>query len=573
MDDENILLEPGMAYQTVYKNLFSKNTKEYFDKLVSDSKISVDENIKAADDYMAFCQEANGIEKKLKSKKTIKKFLTFLGIVGVATSILIFAVSYYQLLFFSVPVAIVPFLISQLVVKKRISLIETELSDTKQKADSAYQCAQSLISPFLDLLDSDVTRRLVQMTVPTLNIDKNYDMRRFDYLSGKYGYAEQDGEKTSTIGIMSGEIVGNPFIFQRRLSQTWTEKTYTGSLLIEWTEYTVNSRGERVKVHRSEVLHARVVKPLPYFYYSNSLIYGNEAAPNLSFSREKTHFEQLSEKKQRSFVKSKIKQIKKKMKKDMSKGFTGLGNEEFDAVFGAENRDNEVEFRLLFTPLAQKNILNLIKETSPFGDDFDIHKDRCINEVVSEHLQNWNFNIDSSQYSFYDIRMCKDAFIKLNEEYFESVYFDFAPLLSIPLYQQHKPREYIYKKSYSRNYTVREAEVLVNRLCNQGLIDDRADTPAILKTRLERSENNVDYISVKSHAYEAVKRVDYIPVRGGDRHYHDVPVEWFEYIPVEKTSNVKLQELKLSDCQFRHSEYSQTQSPHTFYHSILARVI
>jgi hypothetical protein len=105
------------------------------------------------------------------------------------------------------------------------------------------------------------------------------------------------------------------------------------------------------------------------------------------------------------------------------------------------------------------------------------------------------------------------------------------------------------------------------------LIDDRADTPAILKTRLERSENNVDYISVKSHAYEAVKRVDYIPVRGGDRHYHDVPVEWFEYIPVEKTSNVKLQELKLSDCQFRHSEYSQTQSPHTFYHSILARVI
>ena len=66
MDDENILLEPGMAYQTVYKNLFSKNAKEYFDKLVSDSKISVDENIKAADDYVAFCQEANGIEKKLK---------------------------------------------------------------------------------------------------------------------------------------------------------------------------------------------------------------------------------------------------------------------------------------------------------------------------------------------------------------------------------------------------------------------------------------------------------------------------------------------------------------------------
>lgn len=573
MDDENILLEPGTAYQTVYKNLFSKNANEYFDKLVSESKINVDANIKASDDYVIFCQKVKELEQKLKSKKAAKNFLIFLEIAGISATVITFVLMYYWALLVSAVITIASFLINQLVVKKKISLYETELSASEKNANSAYQYALSLILPFLDMLDSDVTRRLVQMTVPTLNIDRNYDMRRFDCLSGKYGYSEQDGDDTSTVGIMSGEIVGNPFVFQRRLSHTWTNETYTGSLLIEWTEYTINSEGKRVKVHRSEVLHASVVKPKPYFYYSNSLIYGNEAAPNLSFSREKTHFERLSEKKQKSFVKSKTKQIQNQSKKDISKGFTGLGNEEFDAVFGAANRDNEVEFRLLFTPLAQKNILSLIKETSPFGDDFDLYKNRCINELVSEHLQNWNFNIDSSQYSFYDIRMCKDAFIRLNEEYFKSVYFDFAPLLSIPLYQQHKPREYIYKKSYSRNYTVREAEVLVNRLCDQGLVDERANTPAILKTRLERTEDDADYISVKSYAYEAIKRVDYICVFGGDGYCHDVPVEWFEYVPVEKISSVKLQELKLSDRQFRHSEYSQTESPYTFYHSIFARMI
>lgn len=573
MDDENILLEPGTAYQTVYKNLFSKNANEYFDKLVSESKINVDENIKTSDNYRILCQKINEIEKKLKSQKTAKALLITLGIVAIATSVITIVYAYYGATAVSAIVAIASFLISQLVVKKKIALIQAELSDAKQKADAAYQYALSLISPFLDMLDSDVTRRLVQMTVPTLNIDKNYDMRRFDYLSGKYGYSEQDGGDTSTVGIMSGEIVGNPFIFQRRLSQTWTSETYTGSLLIEWTEYSVNSEGKRVRVHRSEVLHASVVKPMPYFYYLNSLIYGNEAAPNLSFSREKTHFERLSEKKQKSFIKSKTKQIQKQTKKDVSKGFTSLGNEEFDSVFGATNRDNEVEFRLLFTPLAQKNILSLIKETSPYGDDFDIYKNRCINELVSEHLQNWNFNIDSSQYSFYDIQMCKDAFIRLNEDYFQSVYFDFAPLLSIPLYQQHKPHEYIYKNSYSRNYTVREAEVLVNRLSEQGLIDENARTPAILKTQLKYTENDADYISVTSHAYKTIQRVDYVPVYGGDGRYHDVPVEWYEYIPVEKTSTVRLQELKLSDRQFRHSEYSQTQSPYTFYHSIFARVM
>ena len=31
-----------------------------------------------------------------------------------------------------------------------------------------------------------------------------------------------------------------------------------------------------------------------------------------------------------------------------------MANNEFDALFNGDDRDNEVEFRLLFTPLAQK---------------------------------------------------------------------------------------------------------------------------------------------------------------------------------------------------------------------------
>ena len=49
--------------------------------------------------------------------------------------------------------------------------------------------------------------------------------------------------------------------------------------------------------------------------------------------------------------------------------FQALANEEFDAQFNALDRNNEVEFRVLFTPLAQSNYKDIF-ENSPYGDDF-----------------------------------------------------------------------------------------------------------------------------------------------------------------------------------------------------------
>ena len=45
-----------------------------------------------------------------------------------------------------------------------------------------------------------------------------------------------------------------------------------------------------------------------------------------------------------------------------------------------------------------------------------------------------------------------------------------------------------------------------------------------------------------AHGYEGVTRIDYESVFGGDGHWHDVPVEWIEYLPVERTSDIYLSE-------------------------------
>lgn len=49
--------------------------------------------------------------------------------------------------------------------------------------------------------------------------------------------------------------------------------------------------------------------------------------------------------------------------------------------------NGEVEFRLLFTPVAQTQMLNLMKDTKVgYGDVFTFIKQRKVNVLMSEHL-------------------------------------------------------------------------------------------------------------------------------------------------------------------------------------------
>jgi len=109
--------------------------------------------------------------------------------------------------------------------------------------------------------------------------------------------------------------------------------------------------------------------------------------------------------------------------------------------------------------------------------------------------------------------------------------------MSIPLYQQHKPHEYIYKDNYERNYTSFESDVLANALDVSLLRDPNTVTNTILKTSLIGKNDDQDVIMVTAHSFYGVDRVDYVSVYGGDGNYHDVPVPWVEYCPTTKVSS------------------------------------
>lgn len=559
MNDEK-LLEPTKAYSDFYEREFDENARAYFQNLVDKSGIDVELNRSTVKKYKAADAMAKDAARKLSGKKGLRVFLIVLSVLGfLAAAVGVFLIVKSMLLAGALALAlgavaaIGSLLLIFLVINKQIKHTDELYARHSEEAEKILKEAWEQMLALNSLFESDATKRLIEKTVPLLQIDDNFSMRRYDYLSGKYGFGDNNFVNCSTIAILTGEILGNPFVVDRELVQTMTNHVYTGTLVIHWTSTYRDSQGHTHIQHHSQTLTATVTKPKPVYSTQTRLIYGNEAAPDLKFTHSPTHAEQLSERALESKVKSEIKKIKKLQTKALDNNqsnFTVMGNEEFDALFNAFDRNNEVQFRLMFTPLAQKNMLELMKDKAHFGDDFTFRKDGCLNYISSEHSAKWDLDTNYKRYFSYSVDEALEKFLSFNKNYFKSLYFDFAPLLSVPLYQQHKPKEYIYSENYPRNLSSYEAEVAVNTLGDEAFKNEFANTPSILKTELLYKEGASDAVGVTAHAFHIEPRVDYVSVFGGDGRMHAVPVPWDEYIPVQRQSVVKLKELPFTEKQF-----------------------
>ncbi len=555
MDDA--LLEPLKAYKELYEKQFDENAKNYFDGLVKQSGIDVAQNRKTVKEHKTELANIAAIENKLSSVKTLRGFLIFLAVAG----IIMLAVGIYLLVIGNTVTGAVLLSVGAVAAIASIAVICALLNPVIKKNEEQKLKHEAKAKDLLargwqqmralnDLFESNTTKHLIESTVPLLKLDDNFDMRRYDYLNGKYGFGENTDQNRSTIAVLSGEILGNPFVVDRELVCDMGTCDYTGTLVIHWTTTYTDSNGKTQTRHHTQTLVATVTKPKPYYSEQTRLIYGNDAAPDLCFTHEPSHAEDHSEKSLENKVKKGSKKIRKLQQKSMQNGgasFTEMGNEEFDVLFGALDRNNDVQFRLLFTPLAQKNMLELMKDDYAFGDDFYFAKRKCLNFVSSEHSREWDLETYYKRYQSYDVDAAFSEFTNFNRNYFKSLYFELAPLLCIPLYQQHKPKEYIYRQNYKRNYTSYEAEYAANKIGQGAFMPPRAATSAILKTRLIGKDGESDKVTVTAYSYRAENRVDYVAKLGGDGMIHHVPVHWVEYIPISSNSVIGLKQIELSD--------------------------
>ncbi len=569
---EDILLEPLKAYTESYDKLFDENAENYFADLVKKSNIDVELNrstVKALNKEIAHVKRIEKEQSKLKRCRGLLIALIVFGVLFFAIGLYAFITAVNFLWLISVFAGVAAIAVSSAVicnvVNPRLRRHDEEKSEREEKSRELYEQCCEQTAPLNALFESSATKYLIEKTVGKIVVDDNFDMRRYDYLSGKYGFGDNDDTSRSTIAVLSGEILGNPFVVDRELVEEMGTKKYTGSLTIHWTTSYTDSQGRRHTQHHSQTLYASLDKPCPYYNEQTRLIYGNEAAPSLCFTHEPSHAERYSEKELERHVRKQGKKLHKLQRKamtddDPSTNFTEMGNAKFDALFGAVDRNNEVEFRVLFTPLAQKNMLDLLTDKNHYGDDFYFYKRGCLNYVSSEHSSEWDFDTSYKRYFSHDVDDSFNKFLTFNKHYFKSLYFELAPILSIPVYQQLKPVEYIYQTEYFRNYTCYEAECAVNGMGYSKFEHAESVTPSILKTKLLSKQGGTDTLEICAYSYKTVEHVESVPVFGGDGLTHLVPVVWQEYVPLVQMSNVKLKQLEITDKEYE-NEIRQGELP------------
>ncbi len=541
------ILEPLKEYSR-YQKQFDDSVDKTFEDLVKKSNIDVEKNRNTVKMYDEADVEYKKEKKKLHTLRGWRSFLIFLSIVGgvaaVIGGLMIYgAITTDSSILAGVLTAVIgPFvmivsiLTITLVLNKKIKALKEVVKVLKQNADLILEEAWKQMAPLNKLFNSDITNNMVNDLDTVIQIDRYYSVLHEVYLHKYYKFPYFSNDNSSTINMVVGTITGNPFVISRELEVEMGMKTYEGSLLVTWTETRRDSQGKTYTVTHSQTLIATVTKPCPFYDTETFLVYCNESAPDLNFSR-KPQAHGKDDKQIDRMVKRGEKKLAKIAEDDMKHGdgsFVAMSDTEFDVLFGAFDRDNENQFRLLFTPLAQRNTIDLVKD-SPYGDDFYFAKQGKLNTIYSHHGDTWDM-LAGRNISSYSVDLAKQMFTNYNCNFFKNLYFMLAPLLSIPLYQQFKPNDMDIDLSSETNIAAREAEMLVNILPDNYIGAKGSATRVIPKVKFISSIGEVDCIMIYAYSYSITTRTDFVPRVAGNGRMYSVPVNWDEYNPLIKTT-------------------------------------
>lgn len=543
------LYEPLKFYENTAKNLHNENTVAFFEKRLADSRVDVEENRKTVKEGLAEEALANKAKNKLAGKKTLKGFLIFFAVIGGIIAV----VGLYHilenafglgagLLLGGAALLVGMILLITKKINPQIKQAEDIHKEHREKAAALFEKAARQTAPLRALFTSADPLRLIEKTMPEFEFDLNFTKAQEDNFKSFHDFVELNGDDSSVINTLSGRFQENPFMYLRRRICEMGMETYRGTKVISWTETYRDSKGNLRTRHRTQTLTATITRPKPFYRSSTHLAYGSQAAPDLEFSREPHHWERLSEKQIEKEVRRGDRELQRIAEQALEDGraFTEMANTEFEVLFDATNRTNETQFRLMYTPLGQTNTVDMLKSTVGYGDDIHFDKRRRFNIITTEHAQNRSMSRSPKNYYSHDVDEIREKFISFNNEYFKSLYFDFIPLFCVPAYLDEPARSFEPPEDYSVNYTGYEHEVMANALGDDRLHHIDSDTEAILKAGSVQKNGARDNVQITAHSFRTIPRVEYVSVFGGDGNFHQVPVHWREYIPVERTSTVAI---------------------------------
>lgn len=534
------IYDPLDEYASKFRPRFEQVAKETFAQLAREANVDVAANRET-------CRLLDMTEDELGSVKSSINWTTFLCVVlwcGLAVGGWVLY-SQWQVIdswyVVGIGLAMVVALILLLAkVHPRLSQLKDERDNLQDKAEQYRAEAWRQMEPLNRLYDWDVLMRMMTQTVPRLEFDPYFTTQRLADLQEIYGWDGSFNKERSVIYSHSGLINGNPFVLCRTRKMEMGSKTYQGSKTIHWTTRERGSDGKMQTVHHSETLIATVTAPYPEYYEKTRLIYGNTAAPDLKFYRQQSG---MANREGSLSYKWKRRKLRNKARDLDNSDFAMLTNEEFEVAFDTSNRNNNQQYAMLFTPLAQSSMLKLLRDQEVgYGDDFDFGKNCMINTIISDHIQSMDLDMDPRRYHNYNYDQAERDFYTLNAGYFRAIYFCLAPLLCVPMYQQIRSQQDIYGRDMQRRSAFWEHEALANFWGQDRFKHPRCVTDCILKTQSKSEADGNTRVTVFANGYRVEKRVTYVSKWGGDGRTHQVPVYWDEYLPVTGQGSMHMQE-------------------------------
>ncbi|MCD8301427.1 MAG: hypothetical protein LUC44_00235 [Prevotellaceae bacterium] len=534
------IYDPLTAYVDVFRDRFKEVAEATFTELAGEARVDVEANHETCRHIYATEKDLSSVNKRI-SRWTAWRALLWIGVAAGIISAFVFREELetrsIMLIVAAVLVTVVYLLIS---VHPQLKTLKNDRNTLSETMDRLKKEAWEQMAPLNCLYDWDVLTRMMSKTVPRLEFDPYFTTQRLADLEMVYHWDDSFNAERSVIYSHSGLINGNPFVICRTRKMEMGMKTYYGSKTIYWTTCERGGDGKYYTVRHSEVLTASVTEPYPEYYEKTRLIYGNTAAPDLTFYRKQSG---LAGKENSLSFKWKKRSLRRKARDLDNEDFAMMTNEEFEVAFNTSNRNNNQEFALLFTPLAQESMLKLLKDKEAgYGDDFDFDKNKMINTIIPDHLQELDLDMNPDQYRNFDYEKAKADFYTVNAHYFRAIYFSLAPLLCVPMYQQIRPQHDIYGHDMQRHSAFWEHEALANFWGQEHFKHPDCVTDCILKTTQANGRDDSSTITVYAHGFRSVQRLTYITKWGGDGRSHRVPVYWEEFLPVTGTGRIYIRE-------------------------------
>lgn len=557
-------LNPVELYRNVLKKEHSNRVVALWKSLLTRSGVDVDAN-------RSLCKRIADLTNRLNRQKSRAKFYNGLGTLFALAAIAVPAVYYY--LFRQLPPPFLPegvapapdawspvfvwgAVIFCIAMAIRLFLLQSrqakQASATAQKLQQCIDEAYRQLAPLRDELTWEIPLRLFTESFPRAAFDPFVSDKRAAAL---YDPAETGDVSSSFLLALSGDLDGSPFGIALRRRFHWGEKTYTGQRLVQWTERRYNPSTKRNEsCMQSELLTATVTKPYPVFEDTPYFTFSNPVAPKLSFTRMPS--EHTGEKKgmfarmQRASARRKLVKFSRNLSDDSQ--YTMLSNTDFEIEFQTKDRNDEVGYRLMFTPLAQVLMRSLINDTATgYGDDFAYIKRGMHNDIYPRHFNIDPYSPDQMKSEHFSVDEMAHHFQSFNERFFKSIFFSMAPVLAIPAFRdspyygsvevdaarfnRESQRDW---GAYFRDPLAEcEREFIANHHL-ECLTGKSFDLGAILKTEVVQEDLFSALLAVKAFGFDGYAKCDYVPVYCRNGRWYDVPVNWVQYQERTRTGQI-----------------------------------